>query len=465
MQHKAYKFRMFPTKEQAEIMWKIIGCVRFMYNQILADRSLYHELYEDGVLSKAERNSLQKALTPAFYKGLDEDDAENYYGRQSFDFLKSVDSLALANAQRNVETAYKNFFSHGAGYPNFKSKDTARWSYKTNAVYHRDKRENLRSNVFIKDSYLNLPKVGLVKINKHRGVYGKLKNATIVKERSGKWYVSLLFEDSHDKHLPHTGSIIGVDMNLNDIVLSDGTTYEVPNFTKNNSDDLTYRQRIFSRSQKALQARRDNGETLDKYHIKNYQEKREKVAHVHARTAAQRLDFLNKVTTDIVKNHDIICVETLKVKNLMKNRKLAKNITNASWGTFVQLLEQKCQSYRKTLVKIDQFFASTQLCSHCGTKGGPKGYRGLKVREWACSCCNTRHNRDVNAALNIRDEGCRVLIDEVKNNSREEPLVLALGLLDCSSNSQDYDTSEPASVKECCSVSIRDKRTKNYQLV
>ena len=465
MQHKASKFRMFPTEEQAEIMWKTIGCARFMYNQILADRSLYHELYEDGVLSKAERNSLQKASTPAFYKGLDEDDAENYYGRRPFDFLKSVDSLALANAQRNAETAYKNFFSHGAGYPNFKSKDTAKWSYKTNAVYHRDKRGNLRSNVFIKDSYLNLPKVGLVKINKHRGVYGKLKNATIVKERSGKWYVSLLFEDSHDKHLPHTSSIVGVDMNLNDIVLSDGTTYEVPNFTKNNSDDLTYRQRIFSRSQKALQARRDNGETLDKYHIKNYQEKREKVAHVHARTAAQRLDFLNKVTTDIVKNHDIICVETLKVKNLMKNRKLAKNIANASWGTFVQLLEQKCQSYGKMLVKIDQFFASTQLCSHCGMKGGPKGYRGLKVREWACSCCNTRHNRDVNAALNIRDEGCRVLVDEVKNNSREEPLVLALGLLDCSSNSQDYDTSEPASVKECCSVSIRDKRTKNYQLV
>ena len=465
MQHKAYKFRMFPTKEQAEIMWKIIGCARFMYNQILADRSLYHELYEDGVLSKAERNSLQKASTPAFYKGLDEDDAENYYGRQPFDFLKSVDSLALSNAQLNAQTAYKNFFSHDTRYPKYKTKDTARWSYKTNAVYRRDKCGNLRSSVFVKDTYLNLPKVGMVKINKHRGVYGKLKSVTIVKERSGKWYVSLLFEDSHNEQLPYTGSVIGVDMNINDIVLSDGTTYEVPNFTKNNSDDLTYRQRIFSRSQKALQARRDNGETLDKYHIKNYQKKREKVAHVHARTAAQRLDFLNKVTTDIVKNHDIICVETLKVKNLIKNRKLAKNIANASWGTFVQLLEQKCQSYGKMLVKIDQFFASTQLCSHCGMKGGPKGYRGLKVREWACSCCNTRHNRDVNAALNIRDEGCRVLIDEVKNNSREEPLVLALGLLDCSSNSQDYDTSEPASVKECCSVSIRDKRTKNYQLV
>ena len=465
MQHKAYKFRMFPTEEQAEIMWKTIGCARFMYNQILADRSLYHELYEDGVLSKAERNSLQKASTPAFYKGLDEDDAESYYGRAPFEFLKDVDSLALANAQRNAETAYKNFFSHGAGYPNFKSKDTAKWSYKTNAVYRRDKEGNLRSNVFIKDSYLNLPKVGMVKINKHRGVYGKLKNATIVKERSGKWYVSLLFEDYHNKHLPHTGSVVGVDINLNDIVLSNGATYEVPNFTKNNSGDLTYRQRIFSRSQLALQARRDNGERLDKYHIKNYQEKREKVAQVHARIAAQRLDFLNKVTTDIVKNHDIICVETLKVKKLMRNRKLAKSIANASWGTFVQLLEQKCLTYGKVLVKIDQFFASTQICSHCGMKGGPKGYAGLRVREWACSFCNTHHDRDVNAALNVRNEGYRVIIKEVKENIREEPPVIALGLLDYTGNSQDYDTSDQASVKECCSVSNRDKRTKNYQLV
>lgn len=456
---------MFPTEEQAEIMWKIIGCARFVYNQILADRNLYHELYEDGVLSKAERNSLQKSSTPGFYKGLDEDDAENYYGRASFDFLKSVDSLALANAQRNAETAYKNFFSHGAGFPNFKSKDKAKWSYKTNAVYRRDKNGNLRSTVFIKDNYLRLPKVGMVKINKHRGVYGKLKNATVVKERSGKWYVSLLFEDSHNEHLPQTGSIVGIDMNLNDIVLSDGTTYEVPNFTKNNSDDLAYRQRVFSRSQRALKARRNNGEKLDKYSIKNYQEKREKVAFVHARIAAQRLDFLNKVTTDIVKNHDIICVETLKVKNLMKNRKLAKNIANASWGTFVQLLEQKCQTYDKVLVKIDQFFASTQICSRCGMKGGPKGYAGLRMREWTCSCCNTRHNRDVNAALNIRDEGCRVLVNGVKENSREEPPVIALGLLEHSDNPQDYDTSEQASVKERCSESNRGKRTKNYQLV
>ena len=465
MQHKAYKFRMFPTEEQAELMWDTIGCARFMYNQILADRNLYHELYEDGVLSKAERNSLQKASTPAFYKGLDEDDAESYYGRQPFDFLKSVDSLALANAQLNAETAYKNFFSHGAGYPNFKSKDTAKWSYKTNAVYHRDKRGNLRSNVFIKDSYLNLPKVGLVKINKHRGVYGKLKSATIVKERSGKWYVSLLFEDSHNEQLPYTGSVIGVDMNINEIVLSDGTTYDVPNFTKNNSGDLAYHQRTFSRSQRALKARRNNGEKLDKYHIKNYQEKREKVAQAHARIAAQRLDFLNKVTTDIVKNHDVICVETLKVKSLIKNRKLAKSIANASWGAFVQMLEQKCQMYGKTLVKIDKFFASTQLCSHCGEKVGPRGYKGLKVREWTCPHCDTQHNRDVNAATNVCDEGYRVLIDAIRNNSREEPPVMALGLLEYSNSSRDYDTSEITSEKKCYRVSNRDKRTKNYQLV
>lgn len=465
MGHKSYKFRMFPTEEQADLMWNTIGCARFVYNQILADRNLYHELYVNGVLSKDERDILQLKSTPAFYKGLDENSAQEYYGRKSFDFLKSVDSLALANAQLSAEAAYKNFFSQRSRFPKFKSKDTAKWSYKTNAVYRRDKQGNLRSNVFIKDSYLNLPKAGMVKINKHRGVYGKLKSATIVKERSGKWYVSLLFEESHNKHLPHTGSIVGVDMNLNTIVLSDGTTYDIPNFTKNNAGELTYRQRIFSRSQKALEVRRKNGEKLDKYHIKNYQEKREKVAQVHARIAAQRLDFLNKVTTDIVKNHDIISVETLRVKNLIKNRKLAKSIANASWGTFVQLLEQKCQIYGKVLVKIDRFFASTQLCSHCKLKSGPKGYKGLKVREWTCSNCDTCHNRDINAAINVRDEGYRTLVDEIKDTSREEPPVMALGLLEHSYSPRDYDISEQTSAQECCSVSNQDKRTKNYQFV
>lgn len=465
MGYKSYKFRMFPTDEQASLMWKTIGCARFVYNQILADRSLYHELYVDGVLSKDERDVLQRKSTPAFYKELNEDDAQEYYGRESFDFLKSVDSLALANAQLNAEAAYKNFFSHGTGYPKFKSKDTAKWSYKTNAIYRRDKHGHLHFTVFIKGNYLRLPKVGMVKINKHRGVYGKLKSATIVKERTGKWYVSLLFDDSHDKHLPHTGSVVGVDMNLNAIVLSDGTTYDVPNFTNNNSSELAYRQRAFSRSQKALKARKSNGEKLNKYRIKNYQEKREKVAHVHARVAAQRLDFLNKVTTDIVKNHDIISVETLKVKNLMKNRKLAKSIANASWGTFVQLLEQKCQTYGKILVKVDRFFASTQFCSHCGVKSGPQGYRGLKVREWTCSHCDTHHDRDVNAAINVCDEGYRVLIDEIKNNSRVEPPVIALEMLERSNISRDYGTSETTSVKKCYRASNQGKRIKNYQFV
>lgn len=465
MRHKSYKFRMFPTDEQATLMWKTIGCARFMYNQILADRNLYHELYIDGVLSKDERNDLQIKSTPAFYKRLDESTAQQYYGRKSFDFLKNVDSLALSNAQLNAEAAYKNFFSHHSRYPKFKSKDNAKWSYKTNAIYRRDKCGKLRSSVFVKGNYLNLPKVGMVRINKHRGVYGKLKSVTVVKERTGKWYASLLYKDSHEKQLPYTGSVVGVDMNLNAIVLSNGTMYDVPSFAKNNSGDLAYHQRVFSRSQKALKARKKNGENLDKYRIKNYQEKREKVAQVHTRIAAQRLDFLNKVTTDIVKNHDVICVETLKVKNLIKNRKLAKSISNASWGAFVQVLEQKCQTYGKVLVKVDRFFASTQLCSHCGEKNGPEGYKGLRVRKWTCSRCGTHHNRDVNAAINVCDEGYRVLIDEVRNNSREEPRVMALEMLEYHNISRDYGTSDKAPVKECCSVSNRDKRIKNYQLV
>ena len=380
MRHVSYKFRMYPTDEQKSLMWKTIGSARFIYNQILEDRKFYQELYEGGIFSKDERDFLQSKLTPAFYKNLSIEEALRYYGRESFDFLKEVDSLALSNAQLNVESAYRNFFSHGRGYPKLKVNDKAKWSYKTNTVYQRNKDGIPRSSLFIKGNNLNLPKVGKVRINKHRAVYGKLKSATIIKERSGKWYASLLFEDYHDKEPTYTGSVIGVDLNIQGIVLSDGTVYEIPDFTKKNSKDLAHHQRRFSRSQRALYARRSNGEQVNKYNIKNYQEKREKVALVHARISAQRLDFINKVTTDIAKNHDVICVETLKVKNLLKNRKLAKSIANASWGMFIQLLEQKCRTSRKILVKIDRFFASTQICSHCGVKGGPRGYKGLKVR-------------------------------------------------------------------------------------
>ena len=446
-------------------MWKTIGSARFIYNQILVDRKRYQKLYEDGEISKEKRDVLQKQLTPAFYKKLSSQEDLKYYGRESFDFIKEVDSLALASAWKNITSAYKNFFSRGKGYPKLKVKDKAKWSYRTHALYQRSKATgNLNVNVFLKGNYLNLPKVGKVRINKHRAVYGKLKSATIVKERSGKWYVSLLFEDYHDKETVYTGSAIGVDLNISGIVLSDGTTYEIPDFTKKNAKDLAYHQRRFSRSQRALYARRKNGEVINKYNVNNYQEKREKVAQVHARIAAQRLDFLNKVTTDIVKNHDVICVETLKVKKLIKNRKLAKSIASASWGMFIQLLEQKCNAYGKILVKIDRFFASTQICSHCGVKGGPRGYRGLKVREWTCSNCGVHHNRDVNAATNILDEGLRVLVEEMKSNSREEPPVMALGLLGYSGNSRDYGNSETSSNK-CCSASGQDKRTKNHQFV
>lgn len=145
------------------------------------------------------------------------------------------------------------------------------------------------TGVFLRCNHIVLPKIGEVKINKHRAVHGKLKSATITKERTGKWYVSLLFEDNHVDDWGFTGSIVGVDMNIGDIVLSDGAKYEVPKFTKNNADELVYRQRIFSRSQRALTARRKNGENLNKCHIKNYQEKRQDVAHVHATIAVQGL--------------------------------------------------------------------------------------------------------------------------------------------------------------------------------
>lgn len=462
---KSYRFRMCPTEEQAQLMWETIGSARFVYNQILSDRNFYHELFEDGILTKEERNTLQVNSTPGFYKNLTTDESLDYYGKGSFGFLKNVDSLALSNAQLNAEKAYKNFFQKRNGYPKFKSKDKAKWAYKTNVVSRRRKNGTYGANLYIRDDYVNLPKVGLVKINKHRAVYGRLKSATITKERSGYWFVSLLFDDSYSEYYEPTKSIVGVDLNIGSIVLSDGKEYEVPNFTKMNASDLAKAQRRFSRSQRALKARRSNGEGINKYQVKNYQENREKVALVHARIAAQRLDFLNKVTTEIVKNHDIISVETLRVKNLLKNKKLAKSISNASWGAFVSMLEQKCRSHGKILVKVDTYFASTQICSDCGVKGGPSGYGGLKTREWVCSNCGVLHNRDVNAAVNVRDEGLRIFFSQLGKRREEPPVVNVLGSsLDDDSRGHTMDEQSLA-LLGCPSRSDWDKKIKNNQFV
>ena len=363
IKHKAYKFRLYPNLEQKIFFEKTFGCSRFIWNQMLADRIAYYE--ETG---KTLRN------TPAQYKN-------------EFPWLKEVDSLALANAQLNLDKAYKSFFQSKLGFPNFKSKKSAQ-SYKTNSQ---------KGLISILDGKVKLPKIGWVKVKAHRQPKGLIKNATISKTATGKYYISILCEEEI-LPLPKTDSNLGIDLGLeNFAILSTGEKISNPKFLTSLSKKLAKEQKILSR--RGLLAKKKGVKLSES---SNYQKQKLKVARLHEKITNQRKDFLHKLSTNLIKNHDVICVEDLASKNLMKNHHLARAVGDVSWYEFVRQLRYKADWYGKKIVTINRWFPSSQLCSFCGENSGKKG---LSIREWTCESCGTHHDRDINASLNILKEG------------------------------------------------------------
>ena len=374
-QLKAYKFRIYPTEEQEIFFAKTFGCVRKVYNLMLNDRK---KAYEEV---KNDPSKKMTFPTPAKYK-------------KEFPFLKEVDSLALANAQLHLDKAYKNFFRNkSVGFPRFKSKKNPVQSYTTN---------NQNGTVALIDSkFIKVPKLkSLVRIKLHRQPKGMIKSATISRHASGKYYISLLCKEEINE-LPKTNSAIGIDLGITDFaILSDGQKIDNNKFTSKMEKKLKREQRKLSR--RALLAK-NKGIPLSE--AKNYQKQKRKVARLHEKVMNQRTDFLNKLSTEIIKNHDIICIEDLNVKGMLRNHKLARSISDVSWSSFVAKLQYKADWYGREIIKVDTWFPSSQICSECGHKDGKKS---LDIREWTCPICHTHHDRDINASINILTEGLRI---------------------------------------------------------
>lgn len=372
---KAYKFRIYPTEEQEIFFVKSFGCVRKVYNLMLDDRK---KAYEEV---KNDSSKKMTFPTPAKYK-------------KEFPFLKEVDSLALANAQLHLDKAYNNFFrDKSVGFPRFKSKKNPVQSYTTN---------NQNGTVALIDrKFIKVPKLkSLVRIKLHRQPKGIIKSATISCHSSGKYYISLLCKEEIIK-LPKTNSAIGIDLGITDFaILSNGQKFDHNKFTSKMEKKLKREQRKLSR--RALLAKNKG---INLFEAKNYQKQKRKVARLHEKVMNQRTDFLNKLSTEIIKNHDIICIEDLNTKGMLRNHKLAKSISDVSWSSFVTKLQYKADWYGRKIIKIDKWFPSSQICSECGHKDGKKS---LKIREWTCPICHTHHDRDINASINILTEGLRI---------------------------------------------------------
>jgi putative transposase len=354
--HKAFKFRLLPTKEQEVLLAKHFGCSRFIYNHFLSEKQKHY-------LENKETLNYHTCAGHLVSKKKEE----------GFEWLKEVNSQSLQASLKNLENAYSNFFKKKSKFPRFKKKS--------------DKNSfHIPQHVTLQDSsHIQIPKFkeGL-KFVKHRELKGEIKSATISKNPSGKYYISILCVVEKATKYKKTGKSIGIDLGLKDfIVTSDGKKYNNPRFLKKHQVILARKQKHFSRKQKDSNRRN---------------RARIKVAKVHEKITNSRNDMQHQVSIRLVKDYDLIAIEDLNVKGMVKNHKLAKAISDVAWSSFVSKLKYKAEWYGREVIVIDRFYPSSKTCSCCDNV---KESLSLDERTWTCSKCNTIHDRDVNASKNI----------------------------------------------------------------
>lgn len=356
---KAYKYRMYPTKEQEEMFFQHFGSCRFIYNWALENKIKSYS--EEG--KSTSRFTLNKMITEL---------------KVEHEWLKDVNSQSLQGATLSLDNAFTKFFREKTGFPKFKSRKNPIQSFSVPQNYKVDYDNN---KVF-------LPKIGLVKTVLHRAFTGVGKTATVRRTPTGKYYISILVDDG--KEVPEKSTFnekvtVGIDVGIKDFaVLSNGEKIENPKYLRNSMQRLNVLQRRMSRKQKGS---------------KNKNKARLAVSLLHEKISNQRVDFQHKLSSKLISENQAVALETLNVSGMLKNHCLAQAISDASWSSFVSKLEYKADWYGKTVLRIGRFEPSTKICNVCGHY---KSDMTLAVREWVCPDCNSINDRDINAAINIK---------------------------------------------------------------
>lgn len=373
---RAYKIRLYPNRAQRVFFNKSFGCCRVIYNEMLYE---LQNAYKNGIT--LNKNELFKQI------------------KTKYVWMSESDSQGLCNTYQDLNTAYRNFFNKKAKFPKFKKK-------KDKNTYRNAMCIKEVSKLFPDKTHIVIPKAGKIAFRQDYDFSNlniqKIYNITIERSKTNKYYCSICVDVEQEEY-EHTGEVIGIDLGIKDLVIdSNGNKYENPKYLNKVEKKIKHLNRLYSKKTKGS---------------KNQEKARLKLAIAHEKLCNKRKDNLHKITTKLIKENDIICIENLNVKGMTKNHKLAKAIQDARFGTLVSMLKYKAAWHNRRIIEIGRFFPSSKLCSYCGHR---MQYMGLEVRNWTCPVCHSEHDRDINAAINIMNEGLRILDSTGRTTETEE---------------------------------------------